>query len=521
MTLADPSIPAADLPHVIIVGSGAAGLMTALRLADVARVTLVEAGADAGSPPPRWLLDDLVFDDSLDWGVVDASTGLPLPRGKVTGGSTSVNAAAALRGQPWCFDEWNLDRWTWAAVEPAFAAIETDEGGVDAAAHGSSGPIPITRLPFGPIDTSFVDWARTQSHAWVSDQNAPGALGVGQWPTNMVGNGRRWGTHAAILPMVRSRITLRSSTEVTGLVFDTADITRVAGVDVLGPNGAETLQADHVVLAAGSFHTPAILLASGVGPAGQLAAAGIPTVVDAPGVGQNLQDHPWSVMQVRATDAAAPGIRPVNGALLRYEVDPADHVEVHLYPHQAKPYIPEADPADVIVGIGLMRATSRGSVQLAADGSLEVRLGALGTAQDRAAWRTVIADATRYIDTMVADGVFEAPVDPWWKEADLDAAIVRELGSYGHAVGTCRMGDDDLAVVDQTLSVNGLSGISIADASVIPVSPRANTMLASMVIGWRAADFIGEKLGLTVPEQPAALQPTAAQPSTAHQNVER
>jgi choline dehydrogenase len=498
--LADPSLPAAGRPSVLIIGSGAAGLMTALRLADAANVTILEAGADAGSPPPRWLLDDLVFADGLDWGVSDAATGLPLPRGKVTGGSTSVNAAAALRGQPWDFDEWNLDRWTWADVAPALAAIEADKQYGDAPHHGAAGPIPITRLGFGPIDHSFVDWALAQTHEWADDQNAPGALGVGEWPTNMVGNGRRWGTHAAVLPTIRDRVTLRSSTEVTRLVFDGE---RCVGVEVDGPNGAETLYADHVVLAAGAFNSPAGLFASGIGPAGQLAAAGIPVRLDAPEVGQNLQDHPWSVLQVRATDASAPGIRPVNGALLRYEIEAVDHVEVHLYPHQAKPYLPEADAAEVIVGIGLMRATSRGAVSLAADGSLEVRLGALGTEQDKRAWLAVIADASRYIDDMVEAGVFDVPVDPWWKSDDLDAAIATELGSYGHAVGTCRMGDDDRAVVDQQLSLRGFSGISIADASVMPASPRANTMLASMMVGWRAADFVADELGLTIPTQPA------------------
>jgi choline dehydrogenase len=498
--LADPSLPTPGRPNVLIIGAGAAGLLTALRLADVANVTVVEAGADAGSPPPRWLLDDLVFGEGLDWGVCDADTGLPLPRGKVTGGSTSVNAAAALRGQPWDFDEWNLDRWTWDEVAPAFAALEADAQHGSDAGHGSSGPIPITRLGFGPIDSSFTDWARAQSHDWVDDQNAPGAIGVGKWPTNMVGNGRRWGTHAAVLPSLRSRITLRSATEVTRLVFD-GD--RCIGAEVVGLNGAETLTADHVVLSAGTFNSPAVLLASGIGPADQLAAAGIPVRLDAPEVGRNLQDHPWSVLQVRATDATAPGVRPVNGALLRYEVEADDHVEVHLYPHQAKPYIPDADPADVIVGIGLMRATSRGTITLASDGSIEVRLGALETAQDKRAWLAVIADATRYIDAMVDAGVFEAPVDPWWKRDDLDAAITAELGSYGHAIGTCRMGDDDLAVVDQRLAVRGFSGLSIADASVMPASPRANTMLASMMVGWRAADFLADELGLAIPVQPA------------------
>ena len=490
-----PDSTAPARPTVLIVGAGASGLMVANRLAATADVTVLEAGADAGSPNPRWLLDDLVFDPALDldWGYSDADTGLPLPRGKVTGGSTSVNAAAALRGQPWCFDEWNLPEWTWAKIAPAFAAMETDlQFGADAH-HGETGPLPITRLPFGAIDASFATWAMDEGHAWVADQNAPGALGVGHWPTNMVGNGRRWGAHAAVLPGLRGSITLRTGVRALRLVITDGVCT---GVRVAGPDSPETLTADHIVLSAGAFNSPELLLRSGIGPADQLAAAGIDVVLDSPGVGTNLQDHPWSVLQVTATDATAPGQRPVNGALLRYEIEADDRLEVHLYPHQAKPYVPDADPADIIVGIGLMRATSRGSVRIAESGDLEVRLGHLGTEQDGRAWRAVIADAGRYIDVMVERGIFTAPVDPWWRSAELDAAIAENLDSYGHAVGTCRIGADDdvFAVVDESLAVRGIRNLSIIDASVIPVSPRANTMLASMAVGWRGGEILAEHL---------------------------
>ncbi|WP_146134302.1 GMC family oxidoreductase [Glaciihabitans tibetensis] len=488
--LADPR------PHVIVVGTGAAGLMVADRLADVARVTVIEAGADAGSPPPRWLLDDLAFGPGVDWGDSDAATGLSLPRGKVTGGSTSINAAAALRGQPWCFDEWNLPGWAWEDIAPSFEAIENDAQFGSEPGHGSEGPIPITRLSFSPIDETFVEWARARGHAWVDDQNAPGALGVGHWPTNMVDNGRRWGTHAAVLPGLRARATVRTSTEVTRLLLIDGEC---VGVEVNGPNGLEALHADHVVLSAGSFNSPAILLRSGIGPANTLAEANVPMQVEIPGVGRNLQDHPWAVLSVRATDPKAPGLRPVNGALLRYEIEQDDHLEVHLYPHQALPYVPGSDEAEVLVGIGLMRATSRGAVTLSSDGDLEVRMNHLSDEQDKRAWRAVLADATQYVDDMVAAGVFEPPVSPWWTSDDLDGAIRDHQDSYGHAVGTCQMGTDDnpSAVVDPSLAVRGVARLSVIDASVIPISPRANTMLASMAVGWRGGEMLATQLTTT------------------------
>ncbi|WP_353808785.1 aldehyde dehydrogenase family protein [Agromyces sp. SYSU T00194] len=492
MTRTESHAAATRRPHVVVVGGGAAGLVLADRLADTARVTIVEAGPDAGSPLPGWLLDDITLPDELFWNHLDADTGRIVLRGKVTGGCTSINAAAALRGQPWDFDEWGVPGWGWADLEPSFAAIEADEDFGDRPGHGADGPLPIRRLSFSPIDDAFARWADERGHAWVEDQNAPGALGVGHWPTNMIGNGRRWGAHAAYMAGLRDRIELVTSTTVRRLRLVDGVCT---GVEVVGPDGAAVIDADHVVLAAGAVGSPAILLRSGVGPRALLESVGVDTVVDRPAVGADLQDHPWATLQVAGTDPDAAGQRPVNGSLLRYEVSadgvPAgDHVEVHLYPHQARPYVPDADPRDVLVGIGLMRAHSRGSVGIDAVGEPVIRLGHLAEPADRAAFTAVLHDAAAYVDDMVAAGVFLEPSDPWWRADDPLAAAEERLESYGHLVGTCRMGTDDDAVVDETLAVRGLRGVSIADASVMPTSPRANTMLASFAVGHRGADLI-------------------------------
>ncbi len=476
-------------PTVIIIGAGAAGLFCARQLAGHADVTLIEGGVDAGDPPPRWLLDDLVLSDRLDWGYTDAVSGQPLLRGRVTGGSTSTNAAAALRGQPWCFDAWGLPEWGWERCLEGFRAIETDQQFGDAPEHGADGPIPVTRLPFGPLDESFVAWCEAAGHAWVEDHNHPGALGVGHWPTNMIENGRRWGTHAALLPDLRSALTLRSSTVATRLVIESG---RCVGVEVDGPNGAETLMADHVICCAGAYGSPELLLRSGIGPSAMLAAAGLEVVADLPGVGTNLQEHPWSVLEVRAVDPAAPGARPVNGSLLRYEVAEVtdDRVEAHIYPHQARPYLPDAAADEVFVGVGLMRAISRGSVELDPAGETQIAVNLLSAAQDRVAYASALAHADAYVRTMVDAGVFQAPTDPWWREGE--TAWAEHVITYGHAVGTCAMGGDGdaMAVVDERLSVRGVAGLSVADASVMPVSPRANTMLSSMMIGWRAGQML-------------------------------
>jgi len=218
-------------------------------------------------------------------------------------------------------------------------------------------------------------------------------------------------------------------------------------------------------------------------------------------VGANLQDHPWTVLQVRAADPTAPAKRPVNGVLLRYEIVADDRIEVHLYSHQAQPYLPDVDPAEVFLGLGLMRAVSRGSVRLAADGTTEVRLNHLGDPQDAAAFGLLLADARTALDRLTADGVLIEPAEAWWRSASVDEVLPDQLESYGHLVGTCRMGTDPGAVVDPTLAVVGVTGLSIADASIMPASPRANTMLTSMMIGWRAGALVADRLGLSTPNR--------------------
>ncbi|MBL7253309.1 GMC family oxidoreductase [Paractinoplanes lichenicola] len=463
---------------VVVIGSGAAGLFCADGLA--ARgdtdVILLEAGPDPGTPPPAWMRTDLATPGEFEWGYVDADSGRPLLRGRVTGGCTSTNSAAALRGQPWCFDDWGVEGWRWDDVAPFFRALETDVQYGDRPWHGDSGPIPITRLSFGPVDTAFAQWAADRGHAWVDDQNEPGVLGVGHWPTNTVDGNVRYGVHEALMPRMRPH--LRADTTAERLLFD-GD--RCVGV----LTGAGTIRADHVVLCAGAVESPALLLRSGIGPAADLAAAGIPLVHDAPEVGANLQDHPWTVLQVRAADPAAPGRRPVNGVLLRYEILADDRVEVHLYPHQAQPYLPGEDPAEVFLGLGLMRAISRGSVRLAADGSTEVHLNHLGDPQDAKAFDLLLDDAQAALDAL--GDVLVEPEDAWWRDR---SRLSDHLESYGHLVGTCRMGTDAAAVVDPALAVRGVTGVSIADASIMPASPRANTMLASMMIGLRGAALV-------------------------------
>ena len=480
----------ATTPDVLIIGAGSAGLFCALGLAGSASVTLVEAGPDAGTPPPRWMLYDYLLPGECYDQYADADTGLALPQGRGTGGGSTVNSAAALRGQPWDYDGWGVPGWSWQDCLDGFRAIESDQQFGAAGYHGTAGPIPITRLTPGPLDEALIKLCAERGYPAAADHNAPGALGIGVWPTNRRGEGR-WGTHAGVLPLVRDAVDVRAGTQVQRLVFEG---TRCVGADVLGPDGPERLRAGHVVLCAGAFGTPLLLLRSGIGPEADLRQAGIELVSPLDGVGANLQDHPWCLLDVIAAELADIEARPVSGALLRYELpgEPAaEHVEAEIFPWQTRPYDPSVPAAQVSYTAALMTPLSRGRLTLGPDGPV-IRVRHLADDRDAARMAEIVTTTAQLVDELAAAGLVRVPDDPWWRAADLVQACRQVVGTYNHHSGTCRMGDpaDPAAVVSPGLDVLGTTGLSVADSSILPVIPRANTNLAAMMIGHRAAALV-------------------------------
>ena len=471
---------------VLIVGAGSAGLFCALGLAGSASVTVVETGPDAGTPPPPWMLYDYLLPGECYYSYADADTGLALPQGRGTGGGSTVNSAAALRGQPWCYDGWAVPGWSWQDCLPAFCAIESDQQFGDAAYHGTAGPIPITRLTPGPLDDAFTGLCAKRGHPAAADHNAPGTLGIGVWPANRRHEGR-WGTHAAVLPLIRGLVDLRAGTHVERLVFDG---TRCVGADVTGPDGPGRLHADRVVLCAGAFGTPLLLMRSGIGPEPVLREAGVDLHTALPGVGENLQDHPWCLLDVQVTDVADIEARPVSGSLLRYEL-PGDHVEAEIFPWQTRPYDPSVPAAQVSFTAALMTPLSRGRLTLTPGGP-RIQARHLAEDQDAARMAEIVTATADFADGLAATGLVRLPEDPWWRAGDLAAACRRQAGTYNHHSGTCRMGDPAApgTVVDPRLRVLGVTGLLVADSSIMPVIPRANTNLAAMMIGHRAAGLL-------------------------------
>jgi choline dehydrogenase len=382
--------------------------------------------------------------------------------------------------------------WSWADCLEGFRGIEADQQYPDAAYHGADGLIPVTRLEPGPLDVAMFDWCRGAGHPAADDHNAPGALGYGVWTTNQRDEGR-WGTWAGVVPAARrAGVRIRPDTSAQRLIFDG---TRCTGADITGPDGPERIDAGLVVVCAGAYGSPALLLRSGIGPEAALARLGAGPVSVLPGVGANLMDHPWCLLDVDVTDAALIEARPVGGALLRYELpaERGEHVEAEIFPWQTRPYDPASPPTRVSFTAALMAPRSRGRFELGPAGP-ELHVGHLAEDADAADMAGIVATTTaELLESLAKDGLVAVPEDAWWRQGDdLIAASRAAVSSYHHHSGTCRMGDPAAAgtVVGPDLAVLGTSGLAVADSSVMPVIPRANTNLASMMIGYRSADVI-------------------------------
>jgi choline dehydrogenase len=295
-----------------------------------------------------------------------------------------------------------------------------------------------------------------------------------------------------VVPAARQAgVRIRPDTAAGRLVFDG---TRCTGADVAGPDGPERIDAGRVVVCAGAYGSPALLMRSGIGPEAVLAALGADPVSVLPGVGANLMDHPWCLLDVDVTDPALIEARPVSGALLRYELRgaPGEHIEAEIFPWQTRPYDLTSPSTRVSFTAALMAPRSRGRFELSPAGP-ELHVGHLAEDADAADLAEIVATTAELLESLAKDGVVVIPEDAWWRQdGDPLAAARAAASSYHHHCGTCRMGDPDAdgTVVGPDLAVLGTRGLAVADSSVMPVIPRANTNLASMMIGHRAADVI-------------------------------
>ncbi|MGE0347069.1 MAG: GMC family oxidoreductase [Candidatus Nanopelagicales bacterium] len=487
--------------RIVICGAGTSGCVAAARLSEdpAHEVTLVEVGPHyrPGEWPEVLAHSHRIIKESHDWGYQARAGASPrlvhVPRGRVVGGSSVTNGAIALRGHPEHYDEWDalVDGWGWESWLPWFRAIEADRDFGGDAWHGDAGPIPIGRYPrpWMELQERFAEAALAAGHGWVDDHNRPGAVGIGPIPLNMV-DGRRQtpADHYLDPALSRPNLTLR-----TGLVVDRVTVSgdRADGVVVTGPDGPEALPADAVVMALGTYATPAALLRSGIGPAEELGRHGIPVVAAVPGVGRGMQDHPKVSYRFELGLEAPPWPNPWYQCLLTgaHEVGGERRV------YQVMPYSGQVDGGQRFTDLNVQVADARsrrGAVRLqGTDPALQpvIEMGWFLDPSDRAA----AVEAGRRLMEVARQPSLTAVLTPWPGLDDPDQ-VLRTVETFHHPVGSCRMGrpDDPDAVVDDAGRLRGVEGVWVMDASVMARVPSANTHLAVIAMAERlCAGFTG------------------------------
>ncbi|KQR96874.1 MAG: GMC family oxidoreductase [Microbacterium ginsengisoli] len=493
----------------IVVGAGTSGSIVARRLADAGkRVLIVEAGPSNRTE----LVQDLshipdLWHTERDWDYYTAPQAhaagrrIHLPRGRVLGGSHSLNAAIWVRCLPSDFDGWAADGcpgWAWADVEPVYRRIEGWRGAPDPA-RGTEGLLPIEEnQPMHPIQESIIDAAVEWGLERNPDYNSGSIEGVSRQQVT-VEDGDRVSTWDAYAHPAVAAGTLDVRTGVVVRRVIVAD-GRATGLEIEFDGQLEVLTADEIVLAGGTFGSAEVLLRSGIGPAEQLADHGIPLVADLP-VGKNLHDHylvPVIFGTERPVEAPAPH-RSVTQSHWFWKSDPA------LAVPDTQPItfsVPMLEPDMSFEGTGftlmagLVTTHSRGEVTLADAGDpagIRIDPHVLEDPRDLA---SILASVRQCLEVgaqpALADAWGAAVVYPAPGAGDdaLIAYIREHVITYHHQVGTCRMGSDDRAVVDPTLRVRGVAGLTVADASVIPTVTTGNTNAPAAVIGEKAADFL-------------------------------
>jgi len=491
---------------VVIAGGGSAGCTLAARLSEdpARRVLLLEAGPDyTADELPADLASSLNLTTTHDWGFEDEPRAdgrrVPLPRGRVLGGCSSTNATYAVRGHRANYDAWAElagPEWGYEEVLPTFRRMEHDLD-MQGPYHGQGGPLPVRRYAtreLTPLSRAFLEAAVRLGHAPVADHNHPEAIGAGPAPMTSINFTRQSAARRYVWPhRARPNLTVRAGVTVDRVRFEG----RRARAVVLA--GGEEIAADRLVLSAGAYGSPAILLRSGVGPAADLAALGIDVVADRRGVGENLSDHPLVVVAYAAPSSSVGSeAPPAFQTLLTYQsaLHRGPGYDMHIVPQSVLPM--EGSPTGFayafLCSVVLPRALGRVALTSRDPRVLpRIETGFLDHPDDRARMTEVVKVARRLAATAPLSelGALElAPGPAITTDAEIDAFVEANVTTYFHPVGSCRMGAAPDAVVDAHGKVHDLEGLWVLDASVMPSIPGINTNLPTIMIAERGAAWL-------------------------------
>ena len=501
----------------VIVGAGSAGCVLANRLSEAGEVLVLEAGEpDEKREISVPIAYPELWGTSVDWDFrtlpqseLDDRT-LTASQGKTLGGSSSINAQMYFRGHPDDYDGWAAagnDGWDYDAVRERFERIEDGPGDP----YGTGGPQHVAEQSDPhPLTDAFVDAAVETGLPRRECFNGGDLDGAGYTDVIQRDETRHSAADAFLKPVLdRASLTVETGAQVHRVTFD-GD--RATGVEYERDGETGEVTADEVVLSAGAINSPRLLMLSGIGPASHLYEHGVDVRVDLPGVGHNLQDHPivYSAYGTERSDTYGGADTLLN--LLRYLVlkrGPltSNGAEGAAYwrsnPNLDAPdvqflFLPVAiergeiteDVQGFSIATSLVAPESRGRVSLASadpDDDPRVDPQYLAGGDD---FETLVAGVERAHEIAETDPLAGERADEGRPFGDVEAHVRTETVSYQHFVGTCKMGGDEMAVVDDRLRVRGVENLRVVDASVMPTIPRANTHAPTLADAERAADFI-------------------------------
>jgi choline dehydrogenase len=505
--------------NFIVVGAGAGGAVVANRLSENpnTKVLLLEAGSpdipDNVRVPYLWYT---LFGSSIDWGY--ASTPQPglnnrqtyEPRGKTPGGSSNLYLMMHIRGHRSDYDNWAYNGapgWAYDDLLPFFKKSENQEDFTNPTA-GHGGAINLINAKDhnpNPTSKAFIDACLELGFPYTEDFNGPNMEGAG-WHHINVKNGKRHGANEAYIEPIagRKNFTLSTNSYATRLLFEG---NRCVGVEYVQDGQTKTARATgEVIVAGGALESPKLLMLSGIGPASHLKEMGIGVKVDLPGVGQNFHNHVLTgVIYECKQPVPAPTLNLSESALF-LKSDPGwvgPDLQIGFVHVPFDIIVGQGHPNSISILPGVVRPLSRGWIKLASSNPADkplVNPNYLGADSDRERLLQAVKLAREIFATKAFSewvGAEMLPGPEYKTDADLNEFVKKRADSYHHQAGSCKMGLDQMAVVDPQLRVYGVERLRVADASVFPVVQSGNCHSGVLVVGEKCADMIKKDHGLS------------------------